>query len=122
MSIDHQQCPLVEGVIRGKVLHSGISICGEIPRNAFCCLLSLKLFCKKKKKNTDSSLKVLPYRIDSSTGFTVLASVSCIINFISPQLHPGTGWILEPYRGDPTRALVTFIAHVCVIYYSFLLS
>lgn len=32
----------------------------------------------------------------------------------SVQLKPGTGWVLEPYRGDNSRTLISFLAHVSI--------
>ncbi len=35
---------------------------------------------------------------------------------VFPQIRPGSGWVLEPYNGDPNRTLVSHIVHVSCVH------
>ena len=35
-------------------------------------------------------------------------------NYFLSQLHPGSGWVLEPYEGNPSKTLISYLAHVSI--------
>ena len=39
-------------------------------------------------------------------------------NYSLSQLHPGSGWVLEPYEGNPSKTLISYLAHVSISYHT----